>query len=757
MRIANLPYQYVPNPARGTPIFNGSMYLGQPDLDPKITLNQISVSIQQEDGSIVPVSQPIQTGSGGVPIYNGSPAIILVNEPVFSIKVEDNVGTQKFYQARASSIESAILYTSNELVVDTLEGVTNSLESLIGVSNGTVVRTKGYRIIGDGGDGVYCYDSGSSATVNGGTVINYAGGVGRWLLLHEGIANLKQFGSNSGDAAIDAAALQAAADTGMPIYGPANGIYKANLAVLNNFSEVVIFGDGNSSVFDFSDGGVFDIFSTVSALPDLSSNISAGDNSLSFVSAHGLSQGDVVVAYNPTDYSFSSFRAYYRDGCMFRISSVPTSATAVFYGVSPKQYLSASMDMYKINGGKVVLKNFKVIPPPSGIAFWIDAHQSVQIENVEIAAGAADTAIEVYRCFDVKVKNLKSTALSGGAYPIVLANSQKITITESSLYSNRHCIGIGGRTGNAAVPSRDIIIDHCILENDGSLGLGAADIHGGCENVVYSNCYMNSHANMAGKNVSYLNCTIMGRPPSYFADGSCIYGSEVVGGTYTIEGCKFITYGNNLSFGCVTLNVDLISEDFRLIFKNNFIENRGTGSASARLIKLSVGDASPPASRIDLVVDGLTYKAPAAGVAVVSVSGINNISATSSYIVDNIDAPSGMPLMAFSLAANNTASMRLQRQSFKTTVTTPGGTSFQVASSTWTFRYPYPRLPVVTVSAASFDGATQSAFTGGKICVPFVRSYSATTSVLAISSGDGANFTGSSSVGIFAEAQINEL
>lgn len=181
MRIANLPYQYVPNPARGTPVFNGSMYIGQPDLDPEIPLNQISVSIQQENGTIVPVSQPIQIGPGGVPIYNGSPAIILIDESVFSIKVEDNLGAQKFYQGRASSIELSVLYTSTKLVVDTVKGATNSLESLTGMANGTSAQTLGYNEVGDGGGRDYYYDENSAATVDGGSVINASGGIGRWL------------------------------------------------------------------------------------------------------------------------------------------------------------------------------------------------------------------------------------------------------------------------------------------------------------------------------------------------------------------------------------------------------------------------------------------------------------------------------------------------------------------------------------------------------------------------------------------------
>lgn len=93
-----LPYGYYPDPTRGRPVFNGSIYVGQPDTDPQITTNQLVVTAVQENGISVPIAQPIKTGAGGVPMLNGSPVQLVVSGE-YSIKVLDNLGVQVYYAA----------------------------------------------------------------------------------------------------------------------------------------------------------------------------------------------------------------------------------------------------------------------------------------------------------------------------------------------------------------------------------------------------------------------------------------------------------------------------------------------------------------------------------------------------------------------------------------------------------------------------------------------------------------------------------
>ncbi len=91
------PYSYYPDPTTGRPVFNGSIYVGSPDLDPQVPSNQLRVRAVQEDGSTVPISQPIRTGAGGVPMLNGSP-VQLVVDGEYSIKVLNSFGAEVYYQ-----------------------------------------------------------------------------------------------------------------------------------------------------------------------------------------------------------------------------------------------------------------------------------------------------------------------------------------------------------------------------------------------------------------------------------------------------------------------------------------------------------------------------------------------------------------------------------------------------------------------------------------------------------------------------------
>lgn len=90
------PWAYFPDPTVGRPVFNGYVYVGDPDTDPQITTNQIQVKAVQEDGSTVNIAQPIRTGAGGVPMLNGSP-VQLITEGEHSLKVLNSQRSQVYY------------------------------------------------------------------------------------------------------------------------------------------------------------------------------------------------------------------------------------------------------------------------------------------------------------------------------------------------------------------------------------------------------------------------------------------------------------------------------------------------------------------------------------------------------------------------------------------------------------------------------------------------------------------------------------
>ncbi|HAM3648829.1 TPA: tail fiber domain-containing protein, partial [Escherichia coli] len=75
---------------------NGKIYIGKIDTDPVNPENQIQVYVENEDGSHVPVSQPIIINAAGYPVYNGQIAKFVTVQG-HSMAVYDAYGVQQFY------------------------------------------------------------------------------------------------------------------------------------------------------------------------------------------------------------------------------------------------------------------------------------------------------------------------------------------------------------------------------------------------------------------------------------------------------------------------------------------------------------------------------------------------------------------------------------------------------------------------------------------------------------------------------------
>jgi len=129
--LVNLNIEYYPDPTQGRPVFNGSIYIGIPDLDPLIEANRVTVQIRQEgnpDLPILPSGQPLLTGGGGVVLYNGSPAQILYGGN-YSLKVLNNLGVQVYYIPNAFA---EVVGNTTEAIVVTDKTEANTLTPVEG-------------------------------------------------------------------------------------------------------------------------------------------------------------------------------------------------------------------------------------------------------------------------------------------------------------------------------------------------------------------------------------------------------------------------------------------------------------------------------------------------------------------------------------------------------------------------------------------------------------------------------------------------
>lgn len=236
--------------------------------------------------------------------------------------------------------------------------------------------------------------------------------------------------------------------------------------VLHTYGDVVLDASAATALGNFPNsctvrlgGGSF------SPLPALSINYLKGANLLTFTGPHGLNVGDVFVIYNPTDFSYSSFRSYYRAGEFCRVMAVLSSTQVRLAQPLYAAYNAASVNIYKMNGGSFNLKgSLKVIGPetlPSVMGVRAQRLIDSDITGLQAYSKQSSSALELEKCFNVDGRSLlcEQGLLSGTGndYGLIISNSQHIR-AEGYFVASRHAVTTGGYGDVGSVPCRDITV-----------------------------------------------------------------------------------------------------------------------------------------------------------------------------------------------------------------------------------------------------------------------------------------------------------
>ena len=432
-------------------------------------------------------------------------------------------------------------------------------------------------------------------------------------------------------------------------------------------------------------------------------NINEMQKSIQLANANNLvSAHDWLCIYNPTDYSWSPHRPYYRAGEFIQVSSV-VGDTIKTYGDLVDSYAANAVTIYKIKAIKVNLRNIKVLANNDGTDNPITLIYTKDgvIDNYS-NIGSNNAGISVVKCINMTINCGSATNDSnierGTNYGVVVANSYNVSINAGSHHAARHAIALGGGGDECSIPCRNVLISNAILKTS-SNGIGAADTHGNCEFITYQNCTI-THANMSGRNVKYSDCTIYGRE---LADGACIWGSEVSGGDYDIIDCTLITNGNAEDFGFIYLATEkMLSKDLTIRVKNLRIKGSG-GSQIAKLVQFLT--TVEETKKVNIVIDGVESTL-ANGIGIFCYTEANNnrshVIPSDFIIVDNITSSHATvkPYLIYPTATALGAKTRQMSQSGSIVVTSVANARSVIAGLT-NFKYIYSKVPTIQVSMSA--------------------------------------------------------
>ena len=157
--------------------------------------------------------------------------------------LKNSAGVTQFDKDRVASLGSTQVQSFDNIA---------ALRLRSGTTQANAAETLGYYSAGDGGGNSFYWDSASTATDNGGTVIKptSVGGAGRWLAVDTSYINVKQFGAVGDGVADDTAAIQAAINYGASKIEIPKGTYIFTNIIINpSLREFIGSGSANTGTY----------------------------------------------------------------------------------------------------------------------------------------------------------------------------------------------------------------------------------------------------------------------------------------------------------------------------------------------------------------------------------------------------------------------------------------------------------------------------------------------------------------------------
>jgi hypothetical protein len=457
----------------------------------------------------------------------------------------------------------------------------------------------------------------------------------------------------------------------------------------------------------------------------------------------------VFIIFNPTNSSWSGFRANYFAGEWCEVTSISGSVVTVRSQLYDT-YNAADVDVYKVSSPKMALRNFEIRGGSTSGLIRATLCIAPVFENIT-AIHANNIALFLERCFKASVinPNINNPGAGGNDYGIAVSNSQHIRVIGGYVFSRRHSITHGGGDRIGSVTCRDSRIIGCVLKNDVDSLVFNADVHGNSEDCSFIDCTIYGGATFQGKDITYHNCIITAD-----VGGIVLYNAEIKGGFFTASDCRFIThvdpqpsgrgivdFGGNSS-DVVTSNTVL---NCTFSIKDCELYARNLSATTSVMIMRNRGATV----KTNMVIDGLTANVNAMG-QMLFTSNVSGTPDADFIIVDRVSGfPSGTRL--HNASGNDYANFphRCQRQTGSEVVTITSGTS-NTSTATTAFKYRYPRQPSAQVSILS-------TIIGNRYPLPLFRELTDENYRFRVISPDTTNFTATADAKVFWSAQIDDI
>lgn len=601
--------------------------------------------------------------------------------------------------------------------------------------NGDEFDVSGYFTQGDGGGGRFFWDSTSTDTANGGTIIiSDEGGTGRWMRIFTGAINIRWFGAK-GDGVDDTTAHDNACAyleaTGGTLYFPGPGTYAVNTPIVFTRS-IEIFRD-NGAVIDVSgmistDPALYDFQGAKAQIENLSVNAVIGENTVTFASAPSLVVGDVFIIFNPTTFSWSGFDQFFFAGEWCEVIGVSGNVATLSNSLYD-DYAFGDVDIYKVTLLQPKVHDLEIIGGDVINCLRFQFCTGQLTENLTLF-NANNTLIFASRCYKATMTMTDGYNAGDGGddYGISVANSQDIVADGGNIYSRRHACTTGGNSEICAVTNRNIRFKNLTLKNDISSGVHNADFHGNIEDGVYENCTIWGGVTWQGKNSGYSNCKIYP-----LSNGSVLNAANIKGGTFYLDNCDMVTYEDPQPTSAGIVNVGGNSsaitassdEDMTFRIRGGRVFGRNMGATGAILRYGNNGSTN----KINVDIQGLEINMDDFGQ--VLQTALNSGTAASDFtIIDNITTNvTGRALAVHGGADYRVFPHRLPKQVGSQVIETTAASTTVGLSET--FNWIYPRDPVVMLT--QYEGT----FAGSVRPIPGSHTLSTSAMTPRITSPDG--------------------